>query len=206
MWRTRMKLLNISRLWMRLRARLLAPTFAARVNLSPDSPTQMFKHNLRICRSRITFLAGSFLIFAGLSPAAVGLTAGWKVENKTKISSTNCFEWIPMYVIWWCVSVEMQRVNFEHEFCVKCVSPETNIYRGRCTMVQSLFWHFRRLNQTWHWLRWLRIILEFLKNKFTYRHYWIIEESSKCQIAASLAVSCGDVTSTGQFWDNVTLA
>lgn len=38
-------------------------TLAARVSLSPDSPTQMFRHNLRICKSRITFLAGSFLIF-----------------------------------------------------------------------------------------------------------------------------------------------
>ena len=32
-------------------------TLPARVNLSPDSPTQMFRHNLRILRSLMTFLA-----------------------------------------------------------------------------------------------------------------------------------------------------
>lgn len=34
-------------------------TLAARVSLSPDSPTQMFKHNLRILNSRMRFLAFS---------------------------------------------------------------------------------------------------------------------------------------------------
>lgn len=48
-------------------------TLAARVSLSPDSPTQMFKHNLRICKSRITFLAGSFFIF--LAPAGAACVA-----------------------------------------------------------------------------------------------------------------------------------
>lgn len=32
-------------------------TLAARVNLSPDSPTQMFRQSLRILRSRIMFFA-----------------------------------------------------------------------------------------------------------------------------------------------------
>merc|ERR1712047_62668 len=32
-------------------------TFAARVSLSPDSPTQMFKHNLRILNSLMGFFA-----------------------------------------------------------------------------------------------------------------------------------------------------
>ena len=35
-------------------------TFAARVSLSPDSPTQMFKQSLRMRTSRITFLDESF--------------------------------------------------------------------------------------------------------------------------------------------------
>ena len=35
-------------------------TLAARVSLSPDSPTQMFRHNLRILTSRMTFLDASF--------------------------------------------------------------------------------------------------------------------------------------------------
>jgi hypothetical protein len=39
-------------------------TFAALVNLSPDSPTQMFKHNFRIFNCRMTLfdlsLAGAF--------------------------------------------------------------------------------------------------------------------------------------------------
>lgn len=56
-------------------------TLAARVSLSPDSPTQMFKHNFRIRNSRIGFLAGSFLIFF---PAGEGLTAAgytWSMRN-----------------------------------------------------------------------------------------------------------------------------
>lgn len=36
-------------------------TLAALVSLSPDSPTQMFRHNLRIRRSRIMFLDLSLL-------------------------------------------------------------------------------------------------------------------------------------------------
>lgn len=35
-------------------------TLAARVNLSPDSPTQMLRHNLRILTSRMGFLDLSF--------------------------------------------------------------------------------------------------------------------------------------------------
>lgn len=38
-------------------------TLAARVSLSPDSPTQIFKHNFRIFKSRITFLLGSLPAF-----------------------------------------------------------------------------------------------------------------------------------------------
>lgn len=80
-------------------------TLAARVSLSPDSPTQMFKHNLRICKSRITFLAGSFLIFLAES-AWVGLTAAgckiWKKNHRLilnwmfsflKINCTNISFW-----------------------------------------------------------------------------------------------------------------
>lgn len=50
-------------------------TLAARVSRSPDSPTQMFRHNLRMCRSRITFLVLSDFVFLGCSAATV-LAAG----------------------------------------------------------------------------------------------------------------------------------
>lgn len=90
-------------------------TFAARVNLSPDSPTQMFRHNLRICSSRITFFAGSVLIFAGLSPAAVGLTAGCKAKKKKRKLNTNAI----VLNRWQCMrcgnrsaNEHIQRVNF----------------------------------------------------------------------------------------------
>lgn len=55
------------------RCTTLELTLAARVSLSPDSPTQMFRHNLRICKSRITFLDGSFFIF--LAPAGAACVA-----------------------------------------------------------------------------------------------------------------------------------
>lgn len=56
-------------------------TLAARVSLSPDSPTQMFRHNLRICKSRITFLLGSFLIFCSPALAGAGLAAGYSKKK-----------------------------------------------------------------------------------------------------------------------------
>ena len=40
------------------------PTLAALVNLSPDSPTQIFKHSLRILTSRIGFFVLSFSFLA----------------------------------------------------------------------------------------------------------------------------------------------
>lgn len=57
-------------------------TLAARVSLSPDSPTQMFRHNLRICRSRITFFVLSFLILGCSAAALAGVfAAGCKYES-----------------------------------------------------------------------------------------------------------------------------
>lgn len=54
---------------------LAAPTLAARVSLSPDSPTQMFKHNFRICKSRIMFFDFcsffSFAVWACVLPASL---------------------------------------------------------------------------------------------------------------------------------------
>lgn len=118
-------------------------TFAARVNLSPDSPTQMFRHNLRICSSRITFFLGSVLIFAGLSPAAVGFTAGWHAEKRRKKSwiAMNCFESVAMYAMWksQCKRTHSTRQFICANFAVKYASPTNNIYRRRCTMVRRLF-------------------------------------------------------------------
>lgn len=63
---------NCSYLWLEQ----LSHTLAARVSLSPDSPTQMFKHNLRILNSRIRFL--------DFSDEDLVLSPFWKTKIKCK--------------------------------------------------------------------------------------------------------------------------
>lgn len=51
------------------------PTLAARVSLSPDSPTQMFRHSFLMCRFLITFLElslGAFFSFLSFFNAGGG--------------------------------------------------------------------------------------------------------------------------------------
>jgi hypothetical protein len=53
-------------------------TLAARVSLSPDSPTQIFKHSFLILTSRITFFEaslGSFFVFLAVAFAGVFFTS-----------------------------------------------------------------------------------------------------------------------------------
>lgn len=66
---------------------MLNLTLAARVSLSPDSPTQMFKHNLRMCKSRIIFLVGSFLIFCSPALAGADFGAGYIVQKMKIINN-----------------------------------------------------------------------------------------------------------------------
>lgn len=55
---------------------MLSRTLAARVSLSPDSPTQMFRQSLRMCRSRMGFFAGSRLILGSFLAAACKTSNG----------------------------------------------------------------------------------------------------------------------------------
>lgn len=118
-------------------------------------------------------------------------SGGW-LNGRLKCKKKNVDElFVNVCNVWLCGYVHCrENENFDGsqflnvKFYEKCTLHRNNIYRGRCTMVQSLFSHFLQLNKSWHWLRWLRIIVEIKRNKFTYRHYWNVEESFKCQFDA----------------------
>lgn len=58
-------------------------TLAARVNLSPLSPTQMLRHNLRMCNSLITFLDLSLISLLSFLAGAAALGAAATGYKKT---------------------------------------------------------------------------------------------------------------------------
>lgn len=79
-------------------------TFAALVNLSPDSPTQIFRQSLRIFKSRITFFDLSLPVLAGAAAAVC--------ERKKQIANVwNLFQRVEYFDVQFHVKhVELQQM------------------------------------------------------------------------------------------------